>query len=246
MTGAERQIVGRRLPERDVRGRSDAGAASGAERDLLGAAGSMPFALSAEQIAPEAHRVALERRTARQCASDHFNRIPVRPSADRPSVGAFRGYRRATARTTQAWVGGGRGAGTKAMALKCYAMADPVVAYLMLLVHEADMQNRDGALPLLINVRRRHPLRDARGCRRRMLQRRDAGATLVGTETLHKHTDQPGFVVDSRPQVGERTLVWRNRQRRLPNEFARTTSSATAFLNAPAAKPRIHPLIHHT
>ena len=60
-------------------------------------------------------------------------------------------------KTTEA--GGPRGydAGKKVMGRKWHAMVDTDGRALELLVHPADVQDRDGAVPLLRQSRRRHP-----------------------------------------------------------------------------------------
>lgn len=61
-------------------------------------------------------------------------------------------------KTTEA--GGPRGydAGKKIMGRKRHAMVDTDGRALELLVHGADVQDRDGAVPLLMQSRQRHPL----------------------------------------------------------------------------------------
>jgi hypothetical protein len=48
-------------------------------------------------------------------------------------------------------------AGASRNRIGCYAMADTDGRALELLVHPADVQDRDGAVPLLKQYRKRHP-----------------------------------------------------------------------------------------
>ena len=138
-------------------------------------------------------------------------------------------------KTTEA--GGPRGydAGKKVMGRKRHAMVDTDGRALELLVHPADVQDRDGAVPLLQQSRRRHPFVEHAFADSAYNSERVANATSITIEIVRKFADQTGFVVHPRRWVVERTFAWINRNRRLAKDFENTIRSATAFLYAAAA-----------
>lgn len=138
-------------------------------------------------------------------------------------------------KTTEA--GGPRGydAGKKVMGRKRHAMVDTDGRALELLVHGADIQDRDGAVPLLRKSRARHPFVERAFADSAYNSPRVRDATAIGIEIVRKFADQAGFVVHPRRWVVERTFAWINRNRRLAKDFERTIRSATAFLYAAAA-----------
>jgi transposase len=135
-------------------------------------------------------------------------------------------------KTTEA--GGPRGydAGKKIMGRKRHAMVDTDGRALELLVHGADMQDRDGAVPLLMQSRQRHPLVEHAYADSAYNSDRVRDATSITIEIVRKFADQTGFVVHPRRWVVERTFAWLNRNRRLAKDFERTIKSATALLYA--------------
>ena len=132
--------------------------------------------------------------------------------------------------------GGPRGydAGKKVKGRKRHILTDTQGNLVHAVIHTADIQDRDGAPLVLLDIIRHFPwlrhvfadggyagdkLRDA-------LQR-------IGKWTVEivKRTDvAKGFVVLPRRWVVERTLAWLNRNRRLAKDFEKTIASATAWL----------------
>jgi len=141
-----------------------------------------------------------------------------------------------SAKTTES--GGPRGydAGKKVKGRKRHAMVDTDGRPLELLVHPADVQDRDGAVPLLKQSRRRHPFVKIAFADSAYNSDRVADATSITIEIVTKIADQKGFVVLPRRWVVERTFAWLNRNRRLAKDFEATVRSATAFLYAAAAQ----------
>jgi transposase len=141
--------------------------------------------------------------------------------------------------------GGPRGydAGKKIMGRKALlsevegrdAMVDTDGRALELLVHGADVQDRDGAVPLLRQSRQRHPLIEHAYADSAYNSDRVRDATSITIEIVRKFADQTGFVVHPRRWVVERTFAWLNRNRHLAKDFERTIKSATALLYAAAA-----------
>lgn len=132
--------------------------------------------------------------------------------------------------------GGPRGydAGKKIMGRKRHAMVDTDGRALELIVHPADVQDRDGAVPLLKRSRRRHPFVELAYADSAYNSPRVADATSICIEIVRKFADQTGFAVHPRRWVVERTFAWLNRNRRLAKDFEHTIRSATAFLYAAA------------
>ena len=152
--------------------------------------------------------------------------------------------------------GGPKGydAGKKVMGRKRHAMVDTDGRALELLVHPADVQDRDGAVPLLRQSRRRYPFVERTFADSAYNSARVADATSITIEIVRKFAGQTGFVVHPRRWaepaekvpamrsiVGrqaegvERTFAWIRRNRRLTKDFERSLRSATAFLYAAAA-----------
>ena len=129
----------------------------------------------------------------------------------------------------------GYDAGKKIMGRKRHAMVDTDGRALELLVHGADLQDRDGAVPLLRQSRQRHPLVEHAYADSAYNSNRVREATSVTIEIVRKFADQTGFVVHPRRWVVERTFAWLNRNRLLAKDFERTVKSATALLYAAAA-----------
>jgi transposase len=144
-------------------------------------------------------------------------------------------------KTTEA--GGPRGynAGKKIMGRKRHAMVDTDGRALELLVHGADVQDRDGAVPLLRQSRQRHPLVEHAYADSAYNSDRVRDATAITIEIVRKFADQTRFVVHTRRWVVERTFAWLNRNRRLAKDFERTIKSANALLYAAPALTPIRP-----
>ena len=114
--------------------------------------------------------------------------------------------------------GGPRGydAGKKVMGRKRHALVDTDGRALKLLVHPADVQDRDGAVPLLKQSRSRHPLVEHAFADSAYYSARVTDVTSVTIEIVGKFADQTGSVVQPRSWVVERTFAWINRKRRSP------------------------------
>jgi transposase len=133
--------------------------------------------------------------------------------------------------------GGPRGfdAAKKILGRKRHAMVDTDGRPLGLLVHPADVQDRDGAVPLLKVSRSRHPFIAKAFADSAYNSDRVASATSIDIQIVRRIADQSGFVVHPRRWVVERTFAWLGRNRRLAKDFEATIASATAFLYAASA-----------
>jgi putative transposase len=133
--------------------------------------------------------------------------------------------------------GGPRGydGGKKVLGRKRHALVDTDGRPLILHVHPASVQDRDGAVPLLQASRPRFPFIELVFADAAYAAERVAKATRIAIEIVHKPPDQVGFAVHPRRWVVERCFAWLGRNRRLAKDFEATIASATAFLYAASA-----------
>ena len=130
--------------------------------------------------------------------------------------------------------GGPRGydAGKKIKGRKRHIVTDTLGHLVGLLVHPADIQDRDGAAKVLATIRSlypwlRHIFADG-GYAGDKLRGELAGMGRWTVEIIKRSDTAQGFEVLPRRWVVERTLAWLNRCRRLAKDFEATVSSATA------------------
>lgn len=135
-------------------------------------------------------------------------------------------------KTTEA--GGPRGydAGKKVNGRKRHALVDTDGRGLMLHVHPASVQDRDGAIPLLQQSRALLPFIERVFADSAYAAERVATATRIIIEIVRKAAGQIGFAVHPRRWVVERFFAWIGRNRRLAKDFEATIPSAKAFLYA--------------
>jgi transposase len=137
-------------------------------------------------------------------------------------------------KTTEA--GGPRGydAGKKIKGRKRHILTDTIGLLIGATVHPADIQDRDGAPPLLASIRHTHPwlrhvFADAGYAGQKLEQALDRlGKWTV--EIVRRSDAATGFKLLPRRWVVERTLAWLNRNRRLAKDFEATVESALAWL----------------
>ena len=119
------------------------------------------------------------------------------------------------------------------------------VSYTHLDVYKRQVQDRDGAGPLLAASRRPFPFIEKVFADAGYQGPRVATATRIAVEIVRRKPDQIGFAVQPRRWVVERFFAWINRNRRLWKDAEATIASATAFLYAAAAMVLIRlSLIH--
>jgi putative transposase len=139
-----------------------------------------------------------------------------------------------SASTTES--GGPRGvdAGKRIKGRKRHIVTDTEGFLLAVLVHEANIQDPHGAVPLLRSLRRAFPrLRHIFADRvYRGTQLRDALANCGKwtIEIVQRPPGVKGFQLLPRRWVVERTFAWLGRSRRLAKDFEATIASATAWL----------------
>ncbi len=129
----------------------------------------------------------------------------------------------------------GYDAGKKIKGRKRHAMVDTDGRALKLHVHAADIQDRDGAGPLLRASRSSWPFVQLAFADSGYQGPRVAAASPIRIEIVRKLEGQVGFVVHARRWVVERFFAWINRNRRLAKDVEATLASAKAFLYAASA-----------
>lgn len=132
--------------------------------------------------------------------------------------------------------GGPRGydAGKKIKGRKRHIVTDTEGHLVGLVVHEADVQDRDGAVPVLRSIRHlypwlRHLFADGgyAGDKLRDALRQFGDWSL---EIVKRSDNAKGFVVLPRRWVVERTFAWLGRCRRLAKDFEASIDSAVAWI----------------
>lgn len=125
--------------------------------------------------------------------------------------------------------------GKKIKGCKRHAMADTDGWALKLQVHAADIQDRNGAGPLLRASRPRWPFVQFAFADAEYQGPRVASASSIRVEIVRKPEGQVGFAVHARRWVVERFFAWINRNRHLAKDVKATIASAEAFLYAASA-----------
>lgn len=137
-------------------------------------------------------------------------------------------------RTTESGGPCGYDAGKKINGRKRHILTDTAGHLVAAQVHPADIQDRDGAVPLLASVRHafpwlRHVFADG-GYAGARLQTALAGLGRWTIEIVKRPVDTKGFQPLPRRWVVERTLAWLSRNRRLAKDFEALLETATAWL----------------
>jgi len=126
----------------------------------------------------------------------------------------------------------GYDAGKKVTGRKRHILVDTLGLLLTVVVHPADIQDRDGLRDVLSQARRSFPFIE------RIFAdsgyqgpRAAAAAAQTGSWTLEivKRVDAHRFVVVPKRWVVERTLAWTSRYRRLARDFERYARTVAAF-----------------
>ena len=132
--------------------------------------------------------------------------------------------------------GGPRGydAGKKIKGRKRHIVTDTEGHMVGLVVHPADIQDRDGAVDVLASIRGlcpwlRHVFADGGYAGDKL---RDALARIGewNLQVVKRSDKAKGFVLLPRRWVVERTFAWLNRRRRLAKDFEATLESAIAWI----------------
>lgn len=132
--------------------------------------------------------------------------------------------------------GGPRGydAGKKVKGRKRHILVDTMGLLLAVIVHGANIQDRDGAVPLIQSMRDLYPwLRHLFADSAYAGGKLKAALTKLGKWTIEiipRSKTAKGFEVLPRRWVVERTLAWLCRNRRLAKDFEASIHSATAWI----------------
>jgi putative transposase len=139
-----------------------------------------------------------------------------------------------SAATTES--GGPRGidAGKRIKGRKRHIVTDTQGFVLAVRVHEANIQDPHGAVPLLEDLRRRFPdlshIFADRIYRGEQLRSAIADCGPWSIEIVERPPGVKGFQLLPRRWVVERTFAWLGRSRRLAKDFEATIASATAWI----------------
>ena len=136
-------------------------------------------------------------------------------------------------KTTESGGPKGYDAGKKISGRKRHIVTDTSGFLVGLLIHTADIQDRDGAVPLLASIRSLYPrLRHVFADGGYAGQKLATAISNMGQWTVQivKRSDKAsGFVVLPRRWVVERTFAWLNRNRRLAKDFETSIATAEAW-----------------
>jgi len=139
-----------------------------------------------------------------------------------------------TVKTTETGGPCGFDAGKKIKGRKRHIVTDTEGSLLAAQVHAANIQDRDGAVPLLEHIgmlfpNLRHIFADS-GYRGKKLAAALAEFGSWAIEIITRSEPPRTFTVQRRRWAIERTLAWLNRCRRLSKDFEKTIASAEAWL----------------
>jgi transposase len=173
-------------------------------------------------------------------AINHVLLMEVREAAGReasPTAGVIDSQ---SVKTTES--GGPRGydAGKKINGRKRHILTDTIGLPVAMIVHPADIQDRDGAPALLARTRSsfpwlRHIFADG-GYAGDKLQNALKNLGDSAIEIVKRSDVAKGFVLLPRRWVVERTLAWLNRNRRLAKDVEATIESAVTWLYIASVK----------
>ena len=114
---------------------------------------------------------------------------------------------------------------------KRHLIVDTLGLVLCAAVTAASVQDRDGAVPVMLEASREHPSLQRMwvdGAYHGQAIDRIRGEVGFAVEMVKRRDDVRGFAVVPKRWIGERTFGWLNRFRLLSKEYERTTESSRA------------------
>lgn len=144
-------------------------------------------------------------------------------------------------KTTESGGPAGYDAGKKVKGRKRHLAVDVEGTPIVIRVHEASVQDRDGAPAVILGLREKAPtvtkLWADGGYQGPKLAAKLADLGLADRlEIVEKPKDSKGFTVLYRRWVVERTFAWMSRCRRLAKDFERTLESSLAWVQLAACR----------
>ncbi|MFZ0071838.1 MAG: IS5 family transposase [Xanthobacteraceae bacterium] len=127
----------------------------------------------------------------------------------------------------------GYDAGKKVTRRKRHVLVDPLGLLLSVVVHPADVQDRDGARQVLRTARRLFPFIErifADAGYQGPKMEKVVADTGCWTLQIVKRSDAHNFVVLPKRWIVERTIAWISRNRRLARDFERYARTVAAFV----------------
>jgi transposase len=132
----------------------------------------------------------------------------------------------------------GYDAGKKVKGRKIHALVDTIGLPLRIVIHAANVQDRDGAALLFDKIRRRFAWLECifadGGYDARQTHEAAAANHPLRLEIVRKRPDAVGFEVIPKRWVVERTFSWFGRNRRLAKDFENLAQSLLAFVTLAA------------
>ena len=128
----------------------------------------------------------------------------------------------------------GYDAGKKVKGRKIHALVDSEGLPMRVVVHSAEIQDRDGAGLILDRIRRRFPWLELiwadGGYNARQVDAALAKVPRLRLEIVKRRDDMKGFFVLPRRWVVERTFSWFGRNRRLAKDFENLAETLATFV----------------
>ena len=128
----------------------------------------------------------------------------------------------------------GYDAGKRLKGRKIHALVDTEGLPMKVVVHSAGMQDRDGAALVLARIRNHFPWLELvwadAGYDAHQVKTAVAAIPVIRIEIVRRTDDLPGFKVQPRRWVVERTFSWFGRNRRLAKDYENLADTLAAFL----------------
>ena len=149
-----------------------------------------------------------------------------------------------SAKTSEAGGPNGYDAGKKVKGRKRHALVDTDGRLIKVVVHPADVQDRDGGVMLLKASRRSFPFVGLVFADGAYAGKRVAEATCITVQLVRKAEGQVGFKLHKRRWVVERFFAWIGRNRRFSRDVERLVTSVQAFIYAASSVILLRRLAH--